>query len=305
VALTQRTQIYVAEAAECSSGASPPAPNRDTALAMGIGKVGIWMPKRFGTAAVAEIEALGYGALWLGGSPSVQEAIPFLEATTSMTIATGILNVWEHDPIDVAAAHAGVTARFPGRFLLGVGIGHPERTSDYTRPLATMRAFCEGLDAAPRPVSKDELVLAALGPRMLDLASAHASGTHTYFVTPEHTRFARERLGADALVAPEVAVVVEPDPEVARAVARTYAASYLSLTNYVKNLLDFGFTEDDIAGNGSDRLIDAVVPHGTPGQIAAALDEHFAAGADHVCVQPLGHGEPPVEDYRVLADLAR
>jgi probable F420-dependent oxidoreductase len=270
---------------------------------MSLGKVGIWMPKRFGTAAAAEVEALGYGAVWLGASPSVQEAIPFLEATTEITIATGILNVWQHDPVDVAAAHADVAATFPGRFLLGVGIGHPERTSDYTRPLATMRAFCEGLASAPRPVAKDELVLAALGPRMLDLARARASGTHTYFVTPEHTRFARERLGADALVAPEVAVVVEPDAGAARAVARAYAASYLGLTNYVKNLLDFGFTQDDVAGEGSDRLIDAVIPHGTPGQIAAALDEHFAAGADHVCVQPLGHGEPPVEDYRALADV--
>jgi probable F420-dependent oxidoreductase len=270
---------------------------------MSLGKVGIWMPKHFGTAAVGEIEALGYGAVWLGGSPSVQQAIPFLEATTAMTIATGILNVWQHDPADVASAHADVSATFPGRFLLGVGIGHPERTSDYTRPLATMRAFCDGLAHAPRPVPKDELVLAALGPKMLDLAGRRASGTHTYFVTPEHTRFARERLGPGALVVPEVAVVVEANPDAARAVARSYAASYLRLTNYVKNLLDAGFTEDDVAGNGSDRLIDAVIPHGTPGQIAAALDEHFAAGADHVCLQPLGHGEPPAEDYRALADV--
>ena len=271
-------------------------------VAMDLGRIGIWMPKRFGTSTVAEMEALGYGTLWLGGSPSVEEAVPFLEASTGMTIATGILNVWQHEPADVAAAHAVVTARFPGRFLLGVGIGHPERTGDYTRPLATMRAFCEGLASAPRPVPAGDMVLAALGPRMLDLARARASGTHTYFVTPEHTRFARERLGPGALVAPEVAVVVEPDPDAARAVARTFAASYLRLTNYVKNLLDFGFTDDDVAGDGSDRLIDAVIPHGSPAQIAAALEEHFAAGADHVCVQPLGHGEPPVGDYRALAD---
>jgi probable F420-dependent oxidoreductase len=261
------------------------------------------MPKGLGAGAVAEMEALGYGALWLGGSPSVQEAVPFLEASSAMTIATGILNVWQHDPADVAAAHAEVRAAFPGRFLLGVGIGHPERTSDYTRPLATMRAFCAGLAAAPQPVPRNELVLAALGPKMLDLAKARASGTHTYFVTPEHTRFARERLGPDALVAPEVAVVVDADPEAARAVAREYAGSYLRLTNYVKNLLDFGFTEADIVDGGSDRLIDAVIPHGTPEQIAAALDEHFAAGADHVCVQPLGHGAPPVDDYRALAGV--
>ena len=163
------------------------------------------------------MEALGYGTLWLGGSPSVQEAVPFLEACGTMTIATGILNVWQHEPAGVAAAHAEVRGAFPGRFLLGVGIGHPEATSDYTRPLATMRAFCDGLAAAPQPVPEDELVLAALGPKMLDLAKERSRGTHPYFVTPDHTRFARDRVGPGALVAPEVAVVVEADPEAARA----------------------------------------------------------------------------------------
>jgi probable F420-dependent oxidoreductase len=268
---------------------------------MNLGRVGIWMPKRFGTGAVAEIEGLGYGTLWVGGSPSVQEAVPFLQASSTITIATGILNVWQHDPAEVAAARAETRAAFPGRFLLGVGIGHPEATSDYTRPLQTMRAFCDGLASAPQPVPEDELVLAALGPKMLQLAKERALGTHTYFVPPAHTRFARERIGPDALVAPEVAVVVETDPEAARTIARSYAELYLGLTNYTKNLLEFGFTEADIADGGSDRLIDAVIPHGTPEQIAAAVDEHLAAGADHVCVQPLGHGEPPVDDYRALA----
>jgi probable F420-dependent oxidoreductase len=270
---------------------------------MDIGRIGIWMPKRFGAGAVREMEALGYGTLWLGSSPSVQEAVPFLEASSTMTIATGILNVWQHEPAQVAAAHAESRAAFPGRFLLGVGIGHPEATSDYTRPLANMRAFCEGLACAPQPVPRDELVLAALGPKMLDLAKHRSLGTHTYFVTPEHTSFARDRVGRDALVAPEVAVVLEADSETARPIARSYAKSYLGLSNYTKHLLDFGFTEADIADGGSDRLIDTVIPHGTPEQIADALDEHFAAGADHVCVQPLGHGEPPVEDYRALANV--
>jgi probable F420-dependent oxidoreductase len=268
---------------------------------MNVGRIGIWMPKGFGTGAVAEIEGLGYGTLWLGGSTSVQEAVAFLQASSTITIATGILNVWQHDPADVAAAHAEARAAFPGRFLLGVGIGHPEATSDYTRPLKTMRAFCDGLASAPQPVPKDELVLAALGPKMLDLAKERALGTHPYFVPPAHTRFARGRIGPDALVAPEVAVVVEPDPEAARAIARSYAERYLGLSNYTKNLLELGFTEADIADRGSDRLIDAVIPHGTPEQIAAAVEEHFEAGADHVCVQPLGHGEPPVDDYRALA----
>lgn len=268
---------------------------------MNLGKVGIWMPKRFGIGAVAEVEALGYGALWLGSSPSVQEAVQFLEASSAITVATGILNVWQHEPAEVAAAHAEARAAFPGRFLLGLGIGHPETTSDYARPLATMRTFCDGLASAARPVPRDELVLAALGPRMLDLAKERSLGTHPYFVTPEHTRFARARLGADALVAPEVAVVLEPDHEAARAIARRYARTYLGLANYTRALLNVGFSEADIANGGSDRLIDAVIPHGGPELVAAAVNEHFAAGADHVCIQPLGHGEPPVEDYRALA----
>ena len=264
---------------------------------MELGRVGIWMPKQFGPEAVGTMEALGYGTLWLGSSPSVQEAVPFLEGSSAMTIATGILNIWQHDPADVAAAHAEVRAAHPDRFLLGIGVGHPEATSDYKRPLTSMRAFCDGLASVPR----DELVLAALGPKMLDLAGERSLGTHPYFTTPDHTRFARDRLGPDALVAPEVAVVVEPDAETARAIARRYAKLYLGLVNYTQNLLNFGFTEADIADGGSDRLIDAVIPHGTPDQVAAALGEHFDAGADHVCVQPLGHGKPPVDDYRALA----
>jgi probable F420-dependent oxidoreductase len=184
---------------------------------------------------------------------------------------------------------------------LGVGIGHPEATSDYTRPLSTMRAFCDGLASAPQPVPKDELVLAALGPKMLDLAAERSLGTHPYFVSAEHTAFARQRVGPEALVAPEVAVVVESDPDAARDIARNYARLYLGLANYTNALRSVGFTEDDIADGGSDRLIDAVIPHGTPEQIAAALEQHFAAGADHVCIQPLGHGEPPMEDYRAMA----
>jgi probable F420-dependent oxidoreductase len=268
---------------------------------MNVGRIGIWMPKGFGTGAVAEIEGLGYGTLWVGGSPSVQEAVPFLQASSTITVATGILNVWQHEPAEVAAAHAETRAAFPGRFLLGVGIGHPEATSDYTRPLKTMRAFCDGVTSAPQPVPKDELVLAALGPKMLDLARERTAGAHTYFVPVEHTGFARERLGPGKLLAPELACVVDTEPVRAKAVARDYAKLYLGLRNYTQNLLDFGFTEDDLADGGSDRLIDAIIPHGTPEQIDAAVEEHFAAGADHVCVQPLGHGEPPVDDYRALA----
>ena len=270
---------------------------------MDIGKIGIWKSRRTGTDGVREVEALGYGALWLGGSPSVEQAREYVEAATTLPVITGILNVWQHEPADVAAATAGVRRDFPDRFLLGIGIGHPEATSDYRRPLTKMRAFFDGLDAADTPVPKDQRCAAALGPKMLDLAAERSLGTHPYFVHAEHTRYARERVGAGVLVAPEVAVVVEPDAETARRLAREYAQSYLRMSNYTSNLLRHGFTEDDVRDGGSDRLIDAVIPHGTPEQIAAAVREHLDAGADHVCLQPLGHGPAPVDDYRALAQV--
>jgi probable F420-dependent oxidoreductase len=268
---------------------------------MDLGKIGIWRRRQEGPGALAELEALGYTALWVGSSPSVADARPFLEASSTLTIATGILNVWQHEPAEVAAQRAALARDFPGRFLLGIGIGHPEATAEYTTPLQRMRAFFDGLDAAPDPVPREERAAAALGPRMLALAGERSWGAHTYFVTPEHTRFARETLGPGALLAPEVAVVVEPDPEVARRAAREYAATYLRLRNYTTNLQRFGFSEADVEGGGSDRLIDAVIPHGEAAAIAEAVRAHFDAGADHVCLQPLGHGGVPVADYEALA----
>jgi probable F420-dependent oxidoreductase len=201
----------------------------------------------------------------------------------------------------VAAEHAELTRAFPGRFLLGIGVGHPEAVDHYAKPLTKLREFFDGLDAAAEPVPRDERLAAALGPKMLDLAADRSLGTHPYFTTPEHTRFARERVGPGALVAPELAVVVEPDDEVARDMARAYAKGYLARRNYTRNLLRFGFTDRDVADGGSDRLIDAVVPHGSAERIAEAVRAHLDAGADHVCLQPLGHGPAPVEDYRALA----
>jgi probable F420-dependent oxidoreductase len=268
---------------------------------MELGKIGVWRRRHDGLDAIEEIERLGYGTLWVGGSPSLEHVRPYLERTSRMTIATGILNVWQHEPADVAAARAELAREFPGRFVLGIGIGHPEATAEYQTPLQRMRGFFDGLDAAPEPVPRDERAAAALGPKMLDLVAERSLGTHTYFVTPEHTRFARERVGPDALVAPEVAVVVEPDDETARAAAREYAATYLRLRNYTNNLKRFGFTDADIADGGSDRLIDAVMPHGTAERIAEAVRAHLDAGADHVAIQPLGHGPAPVGDYEALA----
>src|SRR3954447_1739150 len=275
---------------------------------MNIGRIGVWTSYRaFGAERAGEaarlVEELGYGAWWLGGSPHVPDVRPILEATSALAAATGILHVWIHDPADTAPAiltvwttapadtppaDAALRDEFPGRFMLGIGIGHPEATSDYRRPLTTMRAFLDGLDAAPTPPPAQERCLAALGPKMLDLAGERTAGTHPYFTTVDHTRFARERLGPGKLVAPEVACVVDTDPARARAVARDYAKLYLGLRNYTKNLLDLGFTERDLADGGSDRLIDAVIPQGSAEQVAEAVRAHLDAGADHVCLQPLG-----------------
>jgi probable F420-dependent oxidoreductase len=268
---------------------------------MNLGRIGIWRRHQEGLDGVEEIEALGLGTLWVGGSPSIAQLRPFLERSRTITVATGILNVWMHEPAAVAAQRAELAREFPGRFLLGIGVGHPEATAEYESPLAKMSAFFDGLDAAAEPVPTDERVAAALGPRMLELAAARSLGTHTYFVTPEHTRFARDRVGPDALVAPELAVVVEPDDEVARAAAREYAALYLGRRNYTTNLLRFGFTERDVGEGGSDRLIDAVVPHGSAERVADAVRAHLDAGADHVALQPLGHGPAPIADYEALA----
>jgi probable F420-dependent oxidoreductase len=265
-----------------------------------LGRIGIWRRHQPGPGIVPVLEQLGYGTFWLGSSPSLADARTYLDASEEIVIATGILNIWQHEPADVAREHVELAAAYPGSFLLGIGVGHPEATSDYKRPLTAMRRFFDGLDAGGVP--REEMVAAALGPKMLDLAAERSLGTHPYFTTPEHTRFARERVGPDALVAVEVAVVVETDAERAREDARAYAATYLGLTNYTSNLLRFGFTEADIADGGSDRLIDAVIPHGSAEAIAEAVRAHFDAGADHVCLQPLGHGPAPVDDYAALAE---
>jgi probable F420-dependent oxidoreductase len=266
-----------------------------------LGRIGIWRRHQEGAEGVAQLEELGFGTLWLGGSPAPADARPFLEGTRTLTVATGILNVWSHEPADAAAEHGRLNDEFGGRFLLGIGIGHPEATSEYRRPVATMRSFFDGLDAAERPVPRGQRVAAALGPKMLDLAAERSLGAHPYLTNVEHTRFARERVGPGVLVAPEVTVVLEPDAETGRRLARRFAGPYLGRSNYTANLLRHGFTEGDLAGGGSDRLIDAIVPHGSAEQIAEAVQAHLDAGADHVCLQPVGHEGVPLGDYRALA----
>ncbi len=273
---------------------------------MDLGQIGVWTSYRpFGRERAGEaaklLEELGYGAWWVGSSPHVPDLRPVLEATSTLVAATGILNVWSNDPGETAAADAALRADFPGRFMLGVGIGHPEATSGYRRPLGTMRAFLDGLDAAPTPPPVGERCLAALGPKMLDLAGERTAGTHPYFTPVDHTRFARERLGPGKLVAPELTCVVDTDPVRAKAVARDFATRYLGLRNYTRNLLEFGFTEADLAGGGSDRLIDAVIPQGSADRIADVVRAHLDAGADHVCLQPLGEDGIPRTSWTALA----
>jgi len=273
---------------------------------MSIGTIGVWTSYRpFGIERAGEaaklVEQLGYGAWWVGGSPHVPAIRPILEATSTLAAATGILNVWANEPAETAAQDAELRAEFPDRFMLGIGIGHPEATSDYRRPLTAMRAFLDGLDAAGAPVPADGRCLAALRSKMLDLSRDRSAGAHTYFVPVEHTRIARERLGAGKLLAPELACVVETDPVRAREVARGYAKLYLGLSNYTRNLLELGYTEGDIADGGSDRLIDAVIPHGSAEEIAEVVHAHLDAGADHVCVQPLGEEGIPRESWTALA----
>jgi probable F420-dependent oxidoreductase len=271
-----------------------------------LGDFGIWTSYRaIGEENAGEaarlVEDLGYGVFWLGGSPRLPSVRPLLAATERLTVATGIVNAWQYDPATLAAEHAVLTHDFPDRLLVGIGIGHPEATSDYTRPLSTMRAFLDGLDAADPPLPRDERVLAALRPRMLELARERARGAHPYFVPVEHTQFARQVLGDGPLLAPEMACVVDSDPVRGARRARKYAANYLGLSNYTRNLLEFGFTEHDIADGGSDRLIEAVVPYGTAEEVVPVARAHLDAGADHVCLQPVGVDGIPREEWRALA----
>ncbi len=271
-----------------------------------LGEIGIWTSYRAigeenAGAAAKLLEDLGFGTFWLGGSPRLSQLRPVLQATERSIAATGIVNVWDYEPAQLAAEYAELTHEFPGRVLVGIGIGHPEAKDRYAKPLTTMRRFCDGLDAAEKPVPADERCIAALGPKMLDLSGERSLGTHPYFVPAEHTRFARERLGPGPLVAPELACVVDADIERARASARNYAKLYLGLSNYTNNLLRFGFTQEDIEGGGSDRLIDTIVPQGSAEQIAAAAREHLDAGADHVCLQTVGVSGVPHEQWTSLA----
>ena len=259
--------------------------------------------------AVAEVESLGYSAAWIPdvGGDVFDSVERLLAATTTTTIATGILNLWMHPADEAAARHAALSEQFGRRFLMGIGVSHAPlidaTVGGYVKPYSKMVEYLDAIDATPTPVPQDERVLAALGPRMLELARTRAGGAHPYLVTPEHTRISREALGEGPLLAPEQAVVLETDPTRARELARRHLAGYLELPNYANNWLRHGFTPDDVRDGGSDRLVDALVVWGDEATILARVQEHRDAGADHVCVQALSDSltAPPLEEWRRLA----
>ncbi|MEW5812929.1 MAG: LLM class F420-dependent oxidoreductase [Actinomycetota bacterium] len=267
-----------------------------------LGRYGVWTGQPVTPEQAVDIEKLGYGTVWVGASPAagLEFVEPILEKTETLQVATGIVNIWSADANEVAESYHRIEKAFPGRFLLGVGVGHPEHQQEYTKPYQALVDYLDVLDTAKVPTSRR--VLAALGPKVLKLAAQRSAGAHPYLTTPVHTGQARELLGPTVLLAPEHKVVLTDDADTAREVGRQTVDFYLGLSNYVNNWKRLGFTDDDLERPGSDRFIDAVVAYGSPEQIAARLDEHLQAGADHVAIQVLGGGD---ELMSTLEELAR
>ncbi|WFE98644.1 TIGR03620 family F420-dependent LLM class oxidoreductase [Micromonospora sp. WMMD964] len=278
--------------------------------------VSVWQPfflssESHGAAvdAATELEELGYSRIWFSGGFGENVAPRFreiLDGTTRIGVASGIVSIWHSSPSDVAAFVQDAQLAHPGRFLLGLGASHAVLVegsgTDYRKPYSRMVNYLDGLDAAG--ISPEQRILAALGPRMLDLSRDRSAGAHSYFVPAEHTVEARAAIGPDRLLAPEVAVVLDADATTARATARQYAHLYLALPNYTNNLRRFGWTDEDFAGGGSDRLIDALIPWGSVEKVAAGLEKHYQAGADEVAIQVLNGGDAttfPADAFRALA----
>lgn len=283
--------------------------------------IGIWtaqldyQPAAKAKEAAAELEQLGFGAIWFPesvGREALTNAALLLGATGRIVIATGIANIYARDPVTMAAAQKTLAEAYPERFLLGLGVSHIPlveqiRGHSYGKPVASMRAYLDGMDRAPYravpPPVRPIRVLAALGPKMLRVAAERADGAHPYFVPPEHTRRAREILGNDRLLAVEQAVVLETDSVKAREIARRHTSTYLKLPNYVNNLRRLGFNDEDLAESGNDRLVDAIVAWGDIAAIIDRVRAHQSAGADHVCVQvlPADPQALPTAQWRELA----
>lgn len=260
---------------------------------------------------MAELEELGYRAVWLPdvGGDLLEVVEDLLAASTEITVATGILNIWFHEPEVVARSYHELVRSHGPRLLFGLGASHAplidgsKEPGTYQKPFSKMREYLDQLDAEPEPLPVDARVLAALGPKMIELAHERAAGTHPYLGTPELTRRSREALGADPYLAPEQAAVLDTDAEAARAVARRHLATYLMLPNYRNSLLRLGWAEADVDDGGSDALVDRLVVWGDEAAIAARVQEHRDAGADHVCVQVLTANpvELPLDAWRRLA----
>ncbi|HUZ21889.1 MAG TPA: TIGR03620 family F420-dependent LLM class oxidoreductase [Acidimicrobiales bacterium] len=291
---------------------------------MELGTVGVWttaldlQPSAVARRGALDLERLGYGAIWVGEAvrrePFANAAL-LLCTTERIVLATGIANIWARDAQAMAAGQLTLAEAFDDRFLLGIGVSHQPlvdgRGHRYGRPLEAMAAYLDAMDAArfdaPRPPTRPPRVLAALGPRMLELAAARADGAHPYLVPVEHSEFARSVLGDGPLLCPEQAVVLESDPARARAIARRHLGAYLRLPNYVRNLRRLGFSEEDVTGDGSDRLVDAVVAWGHEEHVASRVRDHLEAGADHVAVQLLADDPTalPSEGWATLARALR
>ena len=276
------------------------------ALRQSLGRTGIWAPppERFGAdgrALAAAVEKLGFSSLWIGGSHLAPEAftqlVTLLDGSSRLVIGTGIASIWGREPSDMRQGADTLAKGFPGRFILGLGVSHAPAVEklgqSYQRPYSAMARYLAEMDhpaghsAQGRAGERAPRILAALGPRMLELSRDEADGAHPYFVPVEHTSFARQVLGPEPLLIPEMAVVLDQDRSEALAAARAYTARYLQLPNYVSNLRRLGYGTEDTDGAGSDRLIDAIIPHG-PSVIAGRTRQHLQAGADHVLLQPLG-----------------
>ena len=285
-----------------------------------LGRVGLWtffldlQPADRVRDLVPEIEAMGWGCVWVPEAVNrdamVNSAL-LLSASTTLNIGTGIASIWGRDPMTTAASLKSLSEAWPGRFVLGLGVSHQPmvdhiRGQDYTKPFTKMRDYLAAMDAAlymsPAPETT-HVVLAALGPKMLELSATAADGAHPYFVPVEHTVVAREHLGPDALLAPEQAVVLSTDADEARRVARGHMATYLNLPNYTNNLRRFGWGDEDLADGGSDRLVDAIVAWGDEQAVLDRVAAHHERGADHVALQvlPLDGASLPMDDWRRLA----
>jgi probable F420-dependent oxidoreductase len=285
---------------------------------MDLGRIGIWRLHRHGTDVVSEIEALGFPALWVPEGGSSREIFAhlslLLDATERIAVCSGIANTTARHPHAMANGARTLADAHGDRPVIGIGIAHQYTTAarglDWADPVGRMRAYLDEMDRAPVSSPDPEVpvrrLLAALGPRMLALSAERALGAHTYFVPVEHTAGAREALGPEPVLAVEQTVVLDPEPTRARAVARDWAIHYLELPNYANNLRRLGFTDDEVAGQGSDRLVDATVAWGDVEAISRRVREHLDAGADHVCLQVI-HGEDglPVEQWTRLAALTR